>query len=105
VLSLLLVLNLACTLLGLTPEESLCGATRHAARVLGLEGDRGTVARGLRADLALWAVSSPVELAYWVGGNPLREAVKDGVARPAAELAARAARLGATAVGDGGSAG
>jgi hypothetical protein len=47
----------------------------------------------MRADLAVWCVSEPVELAYWVGGNPLREAVKDGRVRRASELAVRAAEL------------
>ncbi len=81
VLSLLLVLNMACTLFRLTPEEALAGATRVAAGVLGLAADRGTVEPGLRADLAVWDVAHPRELAYWVGGNPLVEAVKDGVPR------------------------
>jgi imidazolonepropionase len=98
VLSLLLVLNLACTLHGLTPEEAVAGATRAAARVLGLEGDRGTLATGMRADLAVWAVREPVELAYWLGAGPLREAVKDGRAQRAPELAARAAELAGRAL-------
>lgn len=96
VLSMLLALNLSCMLLGLRPEEALSGATRHAARVLGLDGDRGTLAAGLRADLAVWAVSHPRELAYWAGGSALREAVKDGVPRSAPELAAHAAELAAS---------
>lgn len=80
-LSLLLTMNLGCTLFGMTPEEALAGVTRHAARVLGLEADRGTLAPGKRADLAVWNVSRPAELAYWMGWNPLREAVKDGTVR------------------------
>lgn len=80
-LSLLLTVNLGCTLFGMTPEEALAGVTRHAARVLGLEADRGTLAPGKRADLAVWNVSRPAELAYWMGWNPLREAVKDGTVR------------------------
>jgi imidazolonepropionase len=76
-LSLPLMLNFACTLFGLTPEEALRGATQHAARALGLQ-DRGQLATGLRADLALWALDHPRELSYafghlrcsqlWVGG-------------------------------------
>jgi len=75
--SLLLMLNMACTLFRLTPEESLQGVTRHAARALGL-ADRGTLARGQRADVALWDIASPAELAYRIGGNPCRGIVRAG---------------------------
>jgi imidazolonepropionase len=68
--SLLLMLNMACTLFGLTPEESLCGATRHAARALGLQDEIGTLAVGKRADFALWDVGRPAELCYALGANP-----------------------------------
>ena len=81
-LSLLLMLNLGCTLFRLTPEEALAGVTRDAARALAVHGDRGRLVPGLRADLALWNVTSPAELAYWMGGNPCVGAVKDGVPRP-----------------------
>ncbi|HSV34507.1 MAG TPA: imidazolonepropionase [Ramlibacter sp.] len=67
--SLLLMLNMACTLFRLTPEEALAGVTRHAARALGL-GDRGVLAAGLRADMVLWGVTHPAELAYAMGFNP-----------------------------------
>jgi imidazolonepropionase len=67
-LSPLLMLNMACTLFGLTPEEALRGMTRHAARALGLP-DRGALAPGQRADLAVWSVEHPNELAYWFGRN------------------------------------
>ena len=66
--SLPLMLNMACTLFGLSPEEALAGATVHGARALGL-ADRGTIAPGLRADLACWAVAEPAELAYRIGGG------------------------------------
>jgi imidazolonepropionase len=79
-LSPLMVLNMACTLFRLTPEEALAGMTRNAARALGL-ADRGTLAPGQAADLALWEVSRPAELAYWMGGHPLRAIVQAGVAR------------------------
>ena len=75
--SLLLILNMACTLFALTPAEALAGVTRHAARALGL-GDRGRLAAGQRADLALWDVEAPVELAYAVGANPLAGLVRGG---------------------------
>jgi imidazolonepropionase len=78
--SLLLMLNMACTLFRLTPEEALAGATRHAARALGL-ADRGVLAAGLRADFALWAVSQPAQLSYAIGANPCRQVVYEGVVR------------------------
>ena len=77
VTSLLLALNMACVLFGLTPEEALAGATRHGARALGL-ADRGRLAPGMRADLVLWDVDDPVELAYAVGANPLVGLVRQG---------------------------
>ena len=77
VTSLLLMLNMACTLFRLTPEEALAGATKHAARALGL-ADRGTLAIGQRADLALWDIAAPAELAYRIGGNPCAGIVRAG---------------------------
>jgi len=68
-LSLLLMLNLGCTLFRLTVAEALLGVTRHAAAALGLQ-DRGVLAEGKRCDLALYAVERPAELCYWLGGNP-----------------------------------
>ena len=72
--SLLLAMNMACTLFRLTPEEALAGATREAARALGLT-DTGLIAPGLRADLAIWDVANPAELAYRIGFNPLAERI------------------------------
>ncbi|RFO95473.1 imidazolonepropionase [Rhodoferax lacus] len=68
-LSLLLMLNMACTLFRLTPEEALRGVTVHAARALGLQ-DRGQLVAGQRADFCVWDVGHPNELAYWFGRNP-----------------------------------
>jgi imidazolonepropionase len=65
----LLVLNMACTLFRLTPEEALAGLTRNAARALGL-ADRGELREGLRADAVLWRIAHPAELAYAIGLNP-----------------------------------
>ena len=62
-----LVLSMACTLFGLTPEEALAGMTREAARALDLQDEVGTVATGKAADLCIWRVSRPAELCYWVG--------------------------------------
>ena len=70
--SLLLAMNMACTIFRLTPEEALAGATREAARALGLD-DSGRIAPGLRADLAIWDAAHPSELAYRIGFNPLAE--------------------------------
>lgn len=75
--SLLLVLNMACTLFRLTPQEALAGATRHAARALGLH-DRGMLAPGLRADFVLWDVAHPAELCYALGARPRRATVIEG---------------------------
>lgn len=66
----LLAMNMACTLFGLTPAEALAGMTSHAARALGL-ADRGTLEVGKRADLALWDIELPAELAYRMGARPL----------------------------------
>ncbi len=77
VTSLLLMLNMACTLFGLTPAEALAAATRHAARALGL-ADRGVLAAGMRADLVLWDIAEPAELSYRIGGNPCAGLVRSG---------------------------
>jgi imidazolonepropionase len=68
--SLLTAMNMACTLFGLTPEEALSGATRNAARALGIQNDVGVIAVGMRADLAFWRVERPAELSYGLGANP-----------------------------------
>jgi imidazolonepropionase len=68
-LSLVLMLNMACTLFRLTPEEAWRGVTVNAARALGL-ADRGTLAPGQRADFALWQAEHPRELAYRFGHAP-----------------------------------
>ena len=77
-LSLLLMLNMACTLFRLTPEEAWRGVTVNAARALGL-ADRGRLAAGQRADLALWDATHPRELAYRFGHNPCRRVWCAGV--------------------------
>ena len=62
-------MQLACTHFRLTPEEALRGATRHAARALALQDDRGVLRAGMRADFVHWSVRRPAELCYWLGGN------------------------------------
>ena len=79
-LSLLLMVNMACTLFRLTPEEALRGVTCHGARALGF-ADRGTLAPGQRADFAVWDLEHPNELAYWLGHNPCRRVVVGGQER------------------------
>ncbi len=80
VLSLLLMINMACTLFRLTPEEAWRGVTQHAARALGLS-DRGTLASGQRADFAVWDAEHPREMAYRFGHNPCLRVVCGGVER------------------------
>lgn len=70
VTSLLLIMNMACTLFRMTPAEALSGVTCHAARALGMR-DTGRIRAGLRADLAIWDVEHPAELSYRVGTNLL----------------------------------
>jgi imidazolonepropionase len=81
----LAILNMACTLFRLTPEEALAGMTRHAARALGMQASHGTLEAGNAADLALWEIGSPAELAYALGANPCVGRVRAG--RPARPLA------------------
>jgi imidazolonepropionase len=69
VLSPTLMMSMACTLFGLTPEEALIGMTRAAAAALDLTSECGTISAGKAADLCIWRVSRPAELAYWIGGG------------------------------------
>ena len=75
--SVLLAMNMGCTLFGMTPYEALAGVTRNAARALGVS-DSGMLRPGLRADLALWDVAHPAELAYRIGFNPLHRRIFGG---------------------------
>lgn len=82
-LSLLLMLNMACTLFRLTVPEALAGVTTHAARALGLADTHGTLQAGCSADFVLWRVQDAAELAYWFGQRPVQCVVRQGrIAKP-----------------------
>ncbi|HSH42093.1 MAG TPA: imidazolonepropionase [Arenicellales bacterium] len=78
VVSPLTALNMACTLFRLTPEEALAGMTRHAARALGLDEVTGTLEAGKRANIAVWNLAHPAELAYYLGLSPLERRIHRG---------------------------
>lgn len=69
--SLLLCMNMACTIFRFTPEEALIGITRNAAKALGLQDEIGTLEVGKRAEMSIWGVKHPAELSYRIGFNPL----------------------------------
>ncbi|MDY0870428.1 imidazolonepropionase [Dongia rigui] len=77
-LSLLLMLSMATTFFRLTPEEVLAGATRHAAKALGLQKSHGQLQTGMNADIAIWSIDRPAELSYWFGGNPCGGIIQNG---------------------------
>jgi imidazolonepropionase len=77
--SLLLTMNMAATLFGMTVEECIAGVTREAARALGLARETGTLEAGKSADLAIWDIERPAELVYRMGFNPLHQRVWRGL--------------------------
>ena len=79
VASMTAAINLACVQFRLTPEEALAGATRIAARALGLQDEIGTLEAGKAADLAVWDIERPAELAYWLGKPLLTRRMIGGV--------------------------
>ncbi|MGE4752413.1 imidazolonepropionase [Yersinia enterocolitica] len=81
-LSLRLMLNMACTLFRMTPEEALAGVTCHAAQALGLQETQGTLETGKLANWVHWPLSHPAELAYWLGGQLPASIIFQGDARP-----------------------
>lgn len=76
--SLLLIMNLACTLFRLTPAEALRGVTLNAARALGLERDIGSLETGKQADIVMWDVTRPAMLSYRLGLNPCAAVMQAG---------------------------
>jgi len=76
--SLLLIMNMACTLFKFTPQQALAGVTCSAAKALGISDEVGTIEPGKRADLAIWDVDEAAELACRIGDNPLRYLVVGG---------------------------
>jgi len=85
-LSLLLMVNMACTLFRLTVPEALAGVTRHAARALGLQDTHGALAVGRPANFVLWQLRESAELAYWFGQRPARTVVRQGRIASVSEL-------------------
>jgi imidazolonepropionase len=79
--SLLLAMNMACTMWRLTPQEALLGVTAYAARALGLQDKIGTLTVGKHADLALWQIARPADLAYAIGFNPCHAVINGGILR------------------------
>jgi imidazolonepropionase len=88
-----MMLNMACTLFKLTPEEALAGITCHAALALGLAATHGTLEVGKVADFALWAIEEPAELAYALGANPCAGVVRGGRAGPEHQISCRGRNL------------
>ena len=78
VLSLRLMLNMACTLFRLTPQEALAGVTQHAATALGLGATHGSLEVGKVADFVAWKIERPADLAYWLGGDLEKRIVRHG---------------------------
>ncbi|MGO3406631.1 imidazolonepropionase [Marinomonas sp.] len=78
-LSLRLMMNMACTLFGMTPEAALAGATIHAAKALGISESYGSLEVGKVADFVCWDVESPGELCYWLGGQLVTQRIQHGV--------------------------
>ena len=77
-LSLLLMVNMACTLFRMTVPEALAGVTRHAAQALGLQATHGHIAVGMPANFVLWPLADASELAYWLGQRPVCSVVRQG---------------------------
>ncbi len=73
-----LMMNMSCTLFGLTPEESLRGVTCHAAQAIGKAGSRGRIVEGYDADFTIWNIKHPADLSYQVGVPRLSKRIVAG---------------------------
>lgn len=78
IMSILLILNMACTLFRLTPEDAVRGVTIQAAKALGMDKTHGSLSKGKVADFAIWHVKDSAELSYYMGANPLAHLIKSG---------------------------
>lgn len=78
-LSLRLMMNMACTLFRMTPEEALAGVTQHAATALGMGETHGSLEPGKVADFVAWNIDRPADLSYWLGGDLDKRVVRNGV--------------------------
>ena len=78
VASITLMMNMACTFFAMTPEEALASVTRNAAKALQRDNEIGSIETGKQADLVIWDVDSPAELAYGIGHNPCRTVIRNG---------------------------
>jgi len=76
--SILTMMNMACRLFGLTPDEALAGVTRSAAQALGLADEYGTLEAGKRADMVVWEINDPADLSFWLGRNPAKRIIAGG---------------------------
>lgn len=80
-LSLRLMMNMACTLFRMTPQEALAGVTLHAATALGMGETHGSLEPGKVADFVAWNIDRPADLSYWLGGYLDKRVVQKGVER------------------------
>ncbi|CAH1534660.1 Imidazolonepropionase [Vibrio owensii] len=73
-----LMMNMACTLFRLTPQEALRGVTQNAAKALGYGESRGVIEVGYDADFSIWDIEHPADLSYQVGAKRLVGRIVNG---------------------------